>query len=447
VSRKQGRRPTSGKGGSGNPAGRAPRPVDVRRLGLLVFGAAFVVLFAIAAIAEGIGDPSIPSGDVALVEDAPGDVGEVTQAEFDHALELSVKQAGEKKAPKPGTPKYDELKETALNAIFEGIWLQGLAAEEGVEVSDEELAKERRKVEKESFSSKKEFKEFLKESGFTSADVDERVKLQVLSERLQKQLQAEVPSPSKGEIEDYYEAAKDTQFKQPASRDVRLIQNKDKKKVNAAKDILKEDNSAASWKKVAKKFSTESLSKDNGGERTAVTEGTLEEPVDAAVFAAKQDKLEGPLKAEGGYYLFEVESSTPESTQELKTVESQIESTLAQRLEQEYFSAFVSDFSSKWMQRTFCADGYQIDRCANATADAHPATAPETCYEANPKGGLPDACPAPVFQLVPAVPGSITPLEPRGKPLPQRPRPAGLEEEGEEGATTSLPEGIPPPTP
>ena len=418
--------------------------MDVRRLGLLVFGVGFVILFVILAIAEGIGNPSVPSGDVALVEDAPGDAGEVTQAKFDHSLELAAKQAGEEKPPKPGDPKYDELKETTLGSILQSIWLEGLAAEEGIEVSDQEVVKSRKKIENENFGSKKEFEKFLKESGFTSADVDERVKLEVLSEKLKKQIQEGVPAPSKSEVEDYYEAAKDTQFKQPASRDIRLIQNKDKKKVEVAMDLLKKDNSAASWKKVAKKFSTESLSKENGGERPGVTEGTLEEPLDADVFGADQDQLIGPVKTKQGYTVFEVESSTPESTQELKAVESQIESTLAQRNEQEYFGSFVANFTTQWTQRTFCASGFVTEQCANFQPSGHSPTAPETCYEANPKGGLPEACPAPVFQLVPALPGSVTPLEPRGKPLPQRPRPAGPEEEE---AATSLPEGIPQPTP
>ena len=131
-----------GKGTGKGAGGKAPGPAAARRLGLLVFGAAFVVLFVVVAIAEGIGSPSVPSGDVALVESVPSEVGEVTQAKFDHALELASKQGGEKKTPKPGSAKYEELKETALNALFESIWLQGQAEEWGISVSDKEVAKE-----------------------------------------------------------------------------------------------------------------------------------------------------------------------------------------------------------------------------------------------------------------------------------------------------------------
>ncbi|HSR95008.1 MAG TPA: peptidyl-prolyl cis-trans isomerase [Solirubrobacterales bacterium] len=441
MSPDRGRKGTSGKGG----AGKASDPAAARRLGLLVFGLAFVVLFAWVAIADGVGDPSIPSGNVALVENTPGDIGEVTKERLDHALLLAAVQGGEKAAPKPGDPKYDELKESALNSIFESIWLQGIAAEWGIEASEQEVAAELKKVKKESFKTEAEFKKFLKESHYTPADVNERVKIQILSKALQEQLKEKVPTPSQDEVKAYYEAAKDTQFTQKASRDVRTIVNKDRKKAEEAKEALSKDDSAKNWKKVAKEFSEDPTTKNSGGLQKGLQEGTGEEPLTATFFSTPEGQVEGPVKSKNGYTVFEVENSTPESVQALETVESQIQSTLAQRAEQEYLTNFVSEFNTQWTQRTFCASGYVTERCANFKDSGHPATAPAGCYEANPKGGLPEACPAPVFQLIPALPGTVTPLEPTGKPLAQRPKPK--EEAGKAAAgATGLPEGAVPPT-
>jgi parvulin-like peptidyl-prolyl isomerase len=413
-------------------------------LALLVFGVAFIAIFAVVAIAVGVGNPSVPAGNVALVQSTPGDIGEVTKADLDHAIELAAAQGGEKKAPKPGDPKYDELKETALNSLFESIWLQGVAAEWGIEASEEEVATELKKVKKESFKTEAEFEKFLKESHFTPADVNERVKVQILSKALQEQLKEKVPAPSQSEIENYYEAAKDTQFTQKPTRDVRLIVNKDQEKAQEAFEALSKDDSAKNWTTVAEKYSEDPTTKKSGGLQKGLQEGVIEEPLNAAIFATPEGQIEGPIKAERGYTVFEVENSTPESVQELKTVESQIQSTLAQRNEQEYFTSFVSTFNTQWTQRTFCASGYVTERCANFEGDGHPATAPPACYEADPKGGLPEACPAPVYQLVPALPGTITPLEPKGKPLAQRPVPKEEPGKAAEG-TEGLPEGVVPP--
>lgn len=437
----KGRRGASG--GSGVESGRGP--AAVRRLGLMVFGVVFIVLFAVVAISEGIGDPSVPSGDVALVEDAPGDSGEISEADFEHALLLASKGGGEKKVPKPGDAKYDELKKSALNTLLESVWIQGVADEWGIEVTDAEVAKELEKVKKESFKTEAEFQEFIKESGYTSTDIDERVRLQSLSKQLQEELKEKAPTPSQSEVEAYYEAAKSTQFTQKPSRDLHLIVNKDRKKAEEAFAAVSKDNSAANWKKAAEKYSEDPATKASGGEQKAVQEGTLEEPLNDTVFNALEGAVEGPIKGQRGYVVFEVITSNPESVQELKEVEGQIKSTLAQRLEQEYFTGFVATFNNQWTQRTFCAPDYVTERCANYEGEAHPASAPAGCYEADPKDGLPKACPAPVSQLIPALPGTVTPLEPKGKPLAQRPRP--LDEPGaglEEGAA-GLPGGAVPP--
>jgi parvulin-like peptidyl-prolyl isomerase len=438
VSPSQGKGKGRSKGSPQKPAG----PVAVRRLGLLVFGAAFVVLFVVVAIAEGIGHSGVPSGDVAFVEDAPEGSGDVTMADFEHGIEQAAAQSGKKKPPKPGSEEYEALKETAMNALLEPIWLEGLGEEMGIAFSDKEVEAEFKKLKKENFKTEAEYKKFLKEANYTQEDVLQRVKLQKLSTEIQAQLKENVSQPSKSEVESYYEAAKATQFTTKPSRDIRKVVNKSKKKAEEALAALSKDDTAKNWKKVAKKYSEDPTTKESGGLSKGVTEGANEEPLDADIFGASEGQVIGPVKTKQGYTVFEVEKSTPESVQELKAVEAQIQSTLAQRAEQEYFTAFVSNFNTKWQARTFCASGYETSRCAGYKGTGHPATAPEGCYEAHPKGGLPEACPAPVFQLIPALPGSVTPLEPTGKPLAQRPRPAG--EEKEEGVATGLPPGVVP---
>jgi foldase protein PrsA len=440
VSSSKGRKPTSGSGGKkGAASARAKDPAALRRLALLGFGVAFVLLFVIVAVAEGLGDPSIPDGDVAIVEEAPDDVGNISEDEFKAALEQSAAQSGKKEVPKPDAPEYDELKEAALGSLLDAIWLRGQAAEMDVSVTESEVAKEFKKLKEENFKTEAEYKKFLKDSNFTQADVDSRVELQLLSTEIQTQITDGVSEPSQSDIENYYEAAKPTQFTQPATRDIRLIVNKDKAKAEEALAVLKKDDSQASWKAVAKNFSEDDLTKDKGGVQKGLGEGSLEEPLNEAVFDTPEDRIEGPIKTQRGYNVFVVENTTPESVQELETVESQIKTQIEQQAEQEAFTAFVAGYTSRWQSRTFCAEDYVVERCANFQADAHPATAPPACYEENPKKPA-EACPAPVFQLIPAMPGTISPVEPRGTPLAQRPVPAA-------GETPETPETSPLPIP
>lgn len=445
MSREGGRKP--GRGGSKKAPQGPSGPAAARRLGLLVFGALFLVLFVAIAIAEGLGDPSIPSGDIVAVEDAPGDSGKISKEDFDHTLEVVVASEGQKKAPKPGSAKYEEVRETALTTLIESAWLEGQAEEMGIEVTDQEVAKKLQKVKDENFKSEAEFQEFIKQAKFTPEDIDERVKLEILSEEIQKELQEEPPTPSQREIENYYEAAKATQFTKPPSRDIRLILNKEEEKAQKALDALEEGNTAKDWSRVAKEFSEDPATKEKGGLQSGVAEGTIEEPVGAEIFDALEGQLGGPIKGQRGFYVFEVQSSDEETVESLDKVEGQIGTQLAQQLEQEELSSFVASFNSRWSSRTFCDEEYLIERCSNFKGDGRPAGAPPACYEEDPEGGRPEACPAPVFQAVPALPGSVTPLSPQGNPLAQRPVPAGEPKPtGEEGVTGLPPGAVPPPS-
>jgi len=414
----------------------------LQQLALLAFAGALVLLFVGFAIAQGIGNPSVPSGDVAIVEEAPDDLGTISEADLKHAIAQAAGQAGTKPVPKPGEKQYEELQETAFGELLDRIWIQGQAEETGISVTPKEVSEKLEQLKKQSFKSEAQYQKFLKEAHFTQADVNERVKVQVITEQIQKQITAEAPTPSNGEIEEYYEAAKSSQYVKPETRDARAVLYKDKGKAEKAKAELEKDDSVATWKRLAAK-SGNSSTKKTGGLLKGVTDGQLPEPLNAAVFAAPSSQVEGPVKAQNGYTVFEVEKVTPETTQPLEEVKSQISSQLGEQAQQQIFARFLRNYGSTWKSRTFCASGFTIERCSNFKSDGRPAEANPACYEASPKGGPPEACPAPVTQVKPALPGTVSILTPEGEKLAQRPQPSGGESAAEAPGLT----GAPPVTP
>ena len=421
--------------------GQGKKSAGLQRLALLAFGALFILLFVIFAVAQGIGNPSVPSGSVALVEDAPDGLSPVTEARFHRALLQTAAQEQVKPVPKPGDKKYDELKEKALGEVLDSIWIQGQAAEMGITVTKKEIADELAKLKKQAFKTEQEYKEFLKNAHFTIADVNERVTIQILSSKIQEQVTEEAPQPSKAEIENYYEAAKSSQYTTGETREIRVIKNKDKAKVEDAKAKLEKDDSTKSWSKVAKEDSTDTT-KASGGLQAGVTEGQLPEPLDAAIFAAPQGEVQGPLKEAKTYTVYEVMKITPEKVQSLDETKSQISTQLAEQSKQETFARFVRGYGSRWKSRTFCASDFLIERCANFKGDGRAPEAEEACFEANPKTPA-KACPAPIPQVKPAQPGSVSPINREGQKLAQRPRPVEAGGAAPEGAT-ELPAGVVP---
>lgn len=418
-------------------------PAGLQRLALLGAAVLLILLFVIFAIAQGIGNPSVSSGDVAVVEGAPEGLGTITEKDLQHAIVQAAAKSQVKPVPKPGEEKYEELKKAALEERLNAIWIQGQAEEMGIFVTPKEVSEELKKLKKQSFKSEKQYNEFLKEAHYTKADVNEIVKVRILSTKIQEQIAGGESVPSSDEIKSYYEAAKSTQFTTPESRNVRTIGNKDKAKVEEAKAALLKDHSPESWKKVAKKYSTEAT-KGNGGLQSGLTEGRLPEPLNAAVFAAGQGEIEGPVKGASTYTVFEVEKITPEKVQSLEEAKSQISTQLSEQAKQQQLARFIRNYSSRWKSRTFCGADFLVEICANFKGSGRPAEANPACFEANPKKAA-EACPAPVGQVKPAQPGSITPLAPEGVKLAQRPRPSGEESASTEGASP-LGGAVPPPT-
>jgi parvulin-like peptidyl-prolyl isomerase len=414
-----------------------------KRIALLVFGAAVVVAIAGYGVGRGYGHPSVPSGDIAVVEDVPSDLGHVSREDFDRAMVQTAARAGLDDVPKPGDDQYKNVKSAAIGDLLDTVWIQGEAADRGLSVSQRQIDAQVEQIKSQSFRSEREYRQFLERSGFSEEDIRLRVKLQLLSNDIQQDVAGTAPPVSEGEIEDFYDAGQ-SQFEQPEQRDVRLILNPDRAKVLAAKAALEQDDSDASWKEVAQRYSSDPSSKANGGLRKGLTEGLLERQLDRPVFAAEQGQLEGPVKTPLGYYLFEVEKITPPHQQTLDELRDQIRTQLQQQAQQNAFSAFVDDYGSKWQSRTFCDPDFLVDRCANFKGTGHPANAQPQCYQDDPKGGRP-ACPAPVLQTQPALPGTVSPINLAGTKLPQTPHPAGA---GAPAQATGLPGAVPgaPPT-
>ena len=429
---KRGGNPAKGKGSpqsKGSGSGKT-----AQRLGLILFGVAFVALFVIFAVADGLGAPSVPSGDIALVSNLPGEEGHISEADYKKTLESQESQAGLKKPPKAGSKKAEELHEATIRELLEVTWILGEGEELGIKVTEKEIETELAKVKKESFPTPSAYKKFLEESHYTQEDVNERIELQIISSKIQEKITKEAPEVSEARAEEYYEAEKASQYTKKPSRDVRVVVNENKKEVEAAQKALEADNSAKSWEAVTKKYSP--TTEANGGLQKEISEEFLTEPLKKDIFTAKVGELVGPVKQEKNYLLLEVVKLHKEEVQPFSEVKSTIATQLNQEEEQKYFTEWFTGFREKWISRTTCADGFATENCGNFKGSGRPAGAAEACYEANPKAPAKE-CPAPVVQNQPAIPGSVTPALPEGERKVQRPLPLAEKKKGKEGAAAA----------
>jgi foldase protein PrsA len=395
-----------------------------------------VAFFVVVAIAQGIGNPSVPSDDVAKVEDAPN--GDITMDDFQAALEQTALRQGVTKVPAPDDPQYASLRDATMSDLLTSRWVAGEAEERGIEVSDTEIDQQLDQI-KQQAGGEKGFQQLLKQSGFSLPEARERIGLTVLQQQIQQQVLGKgLPTVSEDQIQQFYDANK-AQFTQPETRDVREIVNKDQAKVEQAKALLEKDDSSANWEKVANQFSTDKATKSNGGLRKGVAQGQSEPALDDQIFSATTGELVGPFKGQAGYYLIEVDKVNPEEVTPLSKIESQIKQQLAQGIQQETASNYQTSITTKWVSRTFCADGYVTELCENFEPPA-----PST------QGGAPPVTSSGAVQpgQTTVFPGQPPAALPQGPQYPAAEAPAVI---GPGGAPalppgTAPPAGTPPPT-
>jgi foldase protein PrsA len=343
-----------------------------------------------AAAIAGCGD-DIPPGAVATVGDTT-----ITQDEFDKWMRTAVTGqapggdavvpdppeftkcvAAKKKVPTPqGQGKqsdsalkkqceqeYERLKGEVMTFLIQAEWVSQEADDQGVEVSQAAVRKSFEDQKKQAFPTEKAYDEFIKNSGMSEEDILYRVELNQLQEKLTQKVTEDAAKVTDEDIQEYYDKNKE-RFAQPERRDLRIVLTKTEEKAEQARKAL---NSGEPWKKVVKEYSIDEASKAQAGLLPAVTKGNQEKAFDDAVFEAKRGELEGPVKTQFGWYVFEVEKVTEASQQTLEQSKDTIRNLLRSERQQKALDEFVNDFREDYKNQTECAEDFRIaEVCNNA---------------------------------------------------------------------------------
>jgi len=255
--------------------------------------------------------------------------------------------------------QYKSLQQEVLGFLISSSWVLGEAESLGVKVSDKEVKKQFEQIKNQQFPKAAEFQKFLATSGQSVSDLLLRVKLNLLSSKIQQKVAKEKHTPSQAEIEKYYKEHS-SQFGTPEKRDVRIILTKTEAQAKQAK---KEIESGKSFASVAKSKSIDPTSKASGGELKGVVKGQEEKALDEAIFSAKKGVLGGPVKTPFGYYIYEVTGTTAGSSQTLAQSQASIKQQLTAQQQQQALSKFVKEFKKKWMGKTECRSGFVVADC------------------------------------------------------------------------------------
>jgi foldase protein PrsA len=371
----------------------------MRALSLPKLARSVAALGAVSVVSAGLaacGSSGVPGNAVVQVGSQP-----ITNTAFSHWLGVaaasSVQSAPGRASPKPvvpdpptfagciahlkatapkqakGQPKpteaqykaqcereYTALKQQVLGFLISSQWVLGEASDQGVKVSDAEVQKKFNELKTQQFPKEAAFQKFLASTGQTLSDLLLRVRLNLLSQKIQQKISKEGgKTVTTAQIEKYYNENKQ-RFGQPERRDLKIILTKTQAQAEAAK---KEIQSGKSFAATARKVSIDPASKSNGGVLVGVVKGQEQKALDSAIFVAKPNLLTGPVKTPFGYYLFEVTAVHAPSAQSLAQVKASIKQQLAAQQQQGGLTKFVANFKKKWVARTDCRKEYVVMDC------------------------------------------------------------------------------------
>jgi parvulin-like peptidyl-prolyl isomerase len=331
-----------------------------------------MVLAALAIlVAAGCGDDSasLPPGTVARVGDA-----DISQKQLDAAIaeNTAAAQAQGQSVPKAGESGYDQFRAQVLqNLIREKIVdFEARACGRPCAVTPAEIAARKKQIIAQNFGGKQSaFDTFVKQRKYSAARVSQLVRSDVINTKLLDHVTRGVRFTA-ADAKTYYDQNK-SQFTTPAGRDVKHILVATK----AEADMIRAQVTPANFAELAKRYSTDTGTKNDGGELGSLQKGQFVKPFETAALKLKDGEISQPVKTQFGWHIIYV-TITPAHTTTFAQAKAQIISSQLAQKRQDAYNAWGQKVLAKWDKRTVYASKDLVPTTASATATAPVTTSP-----------------------------------------------------------------------
>jgi parvulin-like peptidyl-prolyl isomerase len=209
--------------------------------------------------------------------------------------------------------KTEAMKSDALNKLIEDRLILQEAKKEDIS-ADENRVKARLHELRSRYFSDEEFQKELVRQGLTQADLETKIREQILIYTLvETKIRSKITVTPK-EVTAFYEE-NEQEFLEPESRRVESLVIKDD---NLLLDVINSLKEGMGFEEVSKKYSLEI---NNPG---LVKKGQLKKEFEDVIFALSPSVISDPVRSENAYYFFKVDEVIPSKTYTLTEVQDQI---------------------------------------------------------------------------------------------------------------------------
>jgi foldase protein PrsA len=338
--------------------------MSVNRLVARVVALLLVVgLFTGALAAAGCGD-SVPSGAVAKVGSAV-----VTKGQVDELMNQVKVQTQSQSAsfPAAGTATYKAYVASVVGYLVQAQLITQGAPALKVTVSNAQVTSQITSIEQ-SYGGEKKVLALLKKQGMTMALLKTSLRNQLLASGVATAVVKNV-KVSDQQIRAYWQAHS-ASYQKAATRTVRHVLVPTKTNAQKVRRLLV---GGATWKRVARQYSTDASSKAKGGSLGAIKRGTMGTAFDNAAFSLKKGAVSQPVHTKDGWHIIEVTASTTAVKTSFAKAKSQIKQTLLQQLQQAAWKAWLAK-AAKDAPVKYAAGYDPAELTASASASASPSS-------------------------------------------------------------------------
>jgi parvulin-like peptidyl-prolyl isomerase len=308
----------------------------MKRLALLA-----LLIVVVAGCGGSSSSARLGADDVAVAGDTA-----VSKEKFQALMARAEKsyEASKRPFPKPGTAAYEQLKGYALTLLIVRAEFEQELENLGEEVTDDDVEKEIEMLKKQYYGNDdKRYEQALETQGLTEEDAKEELRAKLVARKLYNKVTEDV-TVSDEEIKEYYDTHK-SQYVQPQSREVRHILVEKKA---LADQLYAQLKSGGNFAALAKKYSKDPGSAQNGGKLT-VTKGQTVPEFDKTTFQLKKNELSQPVKTQYGYHIIQALSDIKaESKTPLAKVEASIKQQLEKQQKDEAMTRWVEDTKKEY---------------------------------------------------------------------------------------------------
>lgn len=267
----------------------------------------------------------------------------ITQADFD-ALYAVIKADYEStQNVKVDEQKDQEVVKNIQDKTYDNLILQKLirqdAARQGIKIDQKEVDETIEYIQAtKNKDSQDGFKEFLKETNFTEAGLNEYLQTQQLNTNIKDKMTAGIKVDD-AEVRQYYDDNQN-QFEDQGGIHIYHILTSDKQK---ALEVIKKLKGGADFAVLAKEYSLDESNKDQGGDLQYVNENTnfVPEFKKAALALEPGQYTQEPVKSQFGYHIIKAGERKAAGIMSFDQVQDQLKAQLEAEQKDRAFNEYL----------------------------------------------------------------------------------------------------------